>query len=232
MLFFKDLIPAILIIHLPFLCTTEVGPVTVTNDPQNVIDAVNSLTANGGGDCPELAMAGLYQALLRCLPESTIFFFSDADAKDLQRRNEVSVLAKEKKAKINFILTGRCSRRKKRQTLPYATLKDIHRVRRNSQAQDVYQALATETGGQVLETSKSGVADVIKLIDPGSATSSSVDLIEVDLLNVKESRTQYFSGVTYFVDIDSTLRSLILVLSAAGSPTLNVNTVEGEKIRK
>ena len=211
------------------IITTEVGPVTVTNDAQRAIAAVNSLTANGGGDCPELGMTGLYQALLHCLPESIIYYFSDADAKDEQRANEVMSLAKEKKVKIIFFLTSQCSRRKKRHIAgqrPHI-FRHIDRARRSSQGRALYQTLATQTGGQVLVTSKSELAEVVKVIDPGSPTNSSVDLKEVELLNVKESRARYFSGAMYFVDIDSTLESLILVLSAAGSPGLEVKSAKG-----
>jgi len=81
----------------------EVGPMTVTSKGDVVIEAVNNLIATGGGDCPELGMTGLYQALLHCLPESIIYYFSDADAKDEWRRNEVTSLAKQKRVKINFI---------------------------------------------------------------------------------------------------------------------------------
>ena len=76
---------------------------TVTSKGDVVIEAVNNLIATGGGDCPELGMTGLYQALLHCLPESIIYYFSDADAKDEWRRNEVTSLAKQKRVKINFI---------------------------------------------------------------------------------------------------------------------------------
>ena len=203
------------------------GPVTVTSDAQRAIDAVNNLTASGGGDCPELGMTGLYQALLRCLPETIIYYFSDADVKDEFRRNEVMSLAKEKKVKINFILTGSCGKRKKRDTQSSAVPTDNHRIRRSLQFQDLYQALATQTGGQVLATSKSEVAEVVKVIDPVSPTNSSVDLKEVELLNVKVNRTQYFSGETFFVDIDATLESLVLVLTAASSPGLQVQATEG-----
>lgn len=205
----------------------DVGPVTVTSDAQKVIDAVNNLTAHGGGDCPELGMTGLYQALLHCLPESVIYYFSDADVKDEQRRKEVMSLAKEKKVVINFIITGRCSRRKKRHLQGLEFQRNRRRVRRSSQAQDVYELLATETGGQVLETSKNRVADVVKVIDPGSATNSSDVLREVELLKVKESRSQSFNRETYFVDIDSTLQSLVIVLTAADSPGLDVEAAQG-----
>ena len=89
------------------------GPVTVTNDAKTMIDAVNKLKATGGGDCPELAMTGLYQALLHSLPESTIYCFTDADAKDEHRRKEVMSLALKKKVKITFLLAGRCKRGQK-----------------------------------------------------------------------------------------------------------------------
>ncbi|XP_068751662.1 von Willebrand factor A domain-containing protein 7-like [Montipora capricornis] len=204
-----------------------VGPVTVTSDAQEVIDAVNSLRASGGGDCPELGMTGLYQALLHCLPESIIYYFSDADVKDEDRRNEVLSLAIEKKVKIHFVITGRCSRRKKRQVQGSKFLRNLHRVRRSSEEQNVYQLLATETGGQVLETSKSGVADVVKLIDPGNVTNSSEVLREVELLKVKESRAQSFNRENYFVDIDTTLQSLILVFTAADAPVLEVEAAQG-----
>ena len=212
----------------------EVGPVTVTNDPHQVINAVKNLTADGGGDCPELGMTGLYQALLHCLPESVIYYFSDADAKDFQRENEVLSLAKDKKVKISFILTGQCGRRRRRRDLSQSCIQDlavipkeIHRVRRNAQGQALYQALATETGGQVLETSKAQVADVVKVIDPAGSSNSSVALQDVGLLNIKETPAQNFSGVVYIVDIDSTLKSLVLILTAAGSPGLHVTNVEG-----
>ncbi|XP_068697149.1 von Willebrand factor A domain-containing protein 7-like [Montipora foliosa] len=206
----------------------EVGPVTVTNDAQEVIDAVNNLAANGGGDCPELGMAGLYQALLRCLPESVIVFFSDADSKDEHRKNEVSSLAKEKKVKLLFRLTGKCARRKKRHAHQTAVLEGNQRTRRSLQGQALYQDLATQTGGQVLLTSKESVADVVKLIDPGSPTNSSFDLKEVELLNVEERRGQHFSGKTYFIDIDSTLERLVLVLSAASSPNMELKSEKGK----
>ena len=215
----------------------EVGPVTVTSDPHQVINAAKSLTANGGGDCPELGMTGLYQALLHCLPESVIYYFSDADVKDSQRENEVMSLAKAKKVKISFILTGQCGRRRrdlsKSRTQDVGIVpKEVHRVRRNAQGQALYQALATETGGQVLETSKAQVADVVKVIDPAGSSNSSVALQDVELLNIKGTAAHYFSRVVYIVDIDSTLKSLVLILTAAGSPDLQVTSVEGNGAEK
>ena len=197
----------------------------MTNDAQKAIDAVNNLTANGGGDCPELGMTGLYQALLHCLPDSKLYYFSDADVKDEARKNEVMSLAKEKKVKIVFFLTGQCGRRKRRHIQRSGVLKNSHRTKRSAQGQALYQELATQTGGQVLETSKSEISQVVKVINPVSSTNSSVNLMEVELLNVEESRAQYFNGHTYFVDIDNTLKRLVVALTAASSPSLDIETV-------
>ena len=205
---------------------------TVTSDAEVVIEAVNNLTASGGGDCPELGMTGLYQALLHCLPESIIYYFSDADAKDEWRKNEVDSLAKEKKVKINFILSGQCGRRRRRDLSQSGTKRSAnHRARRTVQGQALYQVLATQTGGQVLETSKAGVADIVNIIDPVGFSNSSADLKEVGLLSVEESRAQYFSGDIYVVDIDNTLESLVLTLTAESLPGLRVASVQGKQER-
>ena len=213
----------------PFI---EVGPVTVTSDANTVIDAVNNLTASGGGDCPELGMTGVYQALLHCPPETIIYYFSDADVKDEHREREIMSLAKEKKVKINLILSGECSRRRKRDAQQSDQLLNFiesgrHRTRRSAQSQALYQAIAAQTGGQVLETTKAGVAQVVEVIDSGGSSNSSGALRKVELLNIKETRTQSFSGQTHFVDIDSTLQGLVFILTAANSPSLDVKTAEG-----
>jgi len=138
----------------------------VTSDAEVVIEAVNNLTANGGGDCPELGMTGLYQALLHCLPESSILYFSDADVKDESRKNEVDSLAKEKKVKITFFLTGQCSRRRRRDLLQRRAQRSsvTHRARRSVHGQALYQDLATQTGGQVLKTSKAAAWREVELV--------------------------------------------------------------------
>ena len=206
---------------------------TVTSDGDVVIEAVNNLTANGGGYCPELGMTGLYQALLHCLPESNIYYFSDADAKDEWRRNEVVALAKEKKVNIKFILSDKCSSRRRRD-LSQSRIKRSanHRARRTVLGQALYQDLATQTGGQVLETSKAAVADIVKIIDPVGFSSSSADLKEVGLLSVEESRAQHSKGDIFLVDIDSTLESLVLILTADRSPGLQITSVQGKRETK
>ena len=42
-----------------FSCYVDFGPAFVTADPQECIQYISGLTADGGGDCPEMANSGL-----------------------------------------------------------------------------------------------------------------------------------------------------------------------------
>ena len=147
------------------------GPVTVTSNADEVIQAVNSLKANKGGDCPELGMTGLYQALLQSVQDSIIYYFSDADTKDSKLAQVVLILAKQKRVKINFILSGRCSYRRKRTS---SMMEAAHLG-----SQDLYQSLAAATGGQVLRTKKNKVSVVVNIIGSKSSAGDTGDLSEV-----------------------------------------------------
>ena len=70
------------------------------------------------------------------------------------------------------------------------------------------------------------------MIDPAGSSNSSVALQEVELLNIKETSARYFSTVVYIVDIDSTLKSLVLILTVAGWPELHVTNVEDKGTEK
>ena len=149
---------------------------TVTSSPDRVLYAVNSLKAGEGGDCPELGMTGLYQALLRSVQDSVIYFFSDADAKDLKLAPVVLILAKQHRVKINFILSGQCSyRRKRRET--------------HLGSQNLYRSLAAATGGQVLRIKKNKVSVLVDIIGSKSPGGDSANLAEVKTSSTTFNRT-------------------------------------------
>src|SRR5262245_6357635 len=58
------------------------GTPFVTSDASTFLAQVNGLFAFGGDDCPELANHGLLAAAQAADPQSTLYFFSDASAKD------------------------------------------------------------------------------------------------------------------------------------------------------
>ena len=85
------------------------GPPTVTGDAPTFLAQVNSLFASGGGDCPEFAMSGLLQAVNAVDPQSTLYLFTDASAKDSSLFPTVTATADQKKVTLKYGLFGSCS---------------------------------------------------------------------------------------------------------------------------
>ena len=192
----------------------DVGPAYVTGNPNVAIRTVNSLRAHGGGDCAEMAMNGLYLGIVRSLPNSDIYFFTDASAKDGHLLHAVISLALQKKCKIYPFIFGSCSRRRKRRSLS---------------EQDPYELLATSTGGQYLEFSKRNIDDAIKLLRRPNATSTNSSLVyqEVTVMSVQVSNETTTNGKTYVVKCDSTIQSMTAVLSADGNASIVISGPPG-----
>merc|ERR1711962_1323245 len=62
----------------------ECGPATRTTDPEEFLEAVNSLSPDGGGDWPEMFWCGLLEAIQTAPMFSDIICFTDAVGKDGQ----------------------------------------------------------------------------------------------------------------------------------------------------
>lgn len=80
----------------------------VTRESSLLIDELNKINVNGGGDCPELALTGLRNALELALPNSIAFVFTDASAKDYDRFDEVRAIMNKKQIRVYFLTTGDC----------------------------------------------------------------------------------------------------------------------------
>ncbi|XP_056392110.1 uromodulin-like isoform X1 [Hyla sarda] len=89
------------------------GPVRITESKKQFADFFNSLVANGGGDCPELAMHGLELALENSPPNSFILVLTDASALDYLNTtliNHIYSLIDITKSQVFFLITGLCGR--------------------------------------------------------------------------------------------------------------------------
>ena len=73
---------------------------------QQLLADVNLLSANGGGDCPELGMAGIINALGLSFPEGQLIVLTDASAQDSIRTNEAIQAAFQLGATVHFAFTG------------------------------------------------------------------------------------------------------------------------------
>uniref|UniRef100_A0A6B2E6L7 Putative cell adhesion molecule n=1 Tax=Phlebotomus kandelakii TaxID=1109342 RepID=A0A6B2E6L7_9DIPT len=81
-----------------------VGPELVTTNPEELLNELNRVTVYGGGDCPEMCLTGIKFALEKCLPNSFVYVFTDADAKDAYLLPDAMSLLQEKRTSITFIV--------------------------------------------------------------------------------------------------------------------------------
>ncbi|XP_067865293.1 von Willebrand factor A domain-containing protein 7-like isoform X2 [Heterodontus francisci] len=137
----------------------DYGPVGITRNIDELQNMIFKLRANGGGDCPELAMTGLELALRNSMPRSQIFFFSDAGAKDKQKEDQVKILVETTKSKINVLLTGYCETRRKKRSPPVTS-----RQKRSS-SKNIFEQLAEFSGGYYVQTQKGALANVLGLVE-------------------------------------------------------------------
>lgn len=173
---------------------------------------VNSLRANGGGDCPELGMTGLYLAILNSLPNSDVYYFTDAGVKDAHLIFSVISIALQRECRIYLFISGNCGSRR----------------RRSLTEREVYDKLASATGGQRIEYSTSDINEIIKLLRPTNVSEGNSSLLrDITLLSV-EVNTNNLTMKSYSVQCDSTIASITAVLSDGGNADIKVFQPQGE----
>ena len=185
-----------------------------TSIPDEAKQTVNSLQAHGGGDCPELGMGGLYLALLNSQPNSDVYYFSDAAAKDSHRTLSVISIAVQRECRIIFFISGHCSSRRRRRSL---------------KEREVYEKIASATGGQLIEYSKSNIDEAVKLVRRANISEGNSLLSQVSLLSV-EVDTKKIVTNSYNVHVDSSIASFTAVLSAQGNANIKLMPPQGTVI--
>ncbi|XP_052077823.1 uncharacterized protein LOC127715706 isoform X7 [Mytilus californianus] len=125
----------------------------VERDGYEMIKKIENVTVAGGYDCPEFASDGILKAIKLSRNGSTLLVFTDADAKDAHRRQEVAYAANTKRITITPFITGTCSRR--RRSIKYIKRKDTA---------SFFQHLAQATGGKVYRTTKEEISVVLNNI--------------------------------------------------------------------
>lgn len=165
----------------------NVGPVTVTNDPDEFIFAISSLSASAGGDCPELSMTGMLQALNSMEDEGgELMMFTDASSKDASLVGAVEGIALSRSINITPMAFGSCS-----------------------PIDPDYIRLASNTGGQIFVLSPSEAGTITQLADLLNRSNA------VDLLHV--SGTLSGVARTFDVPVDSTITRVTFSVSGTSN---------------
>ncbi|XP_070501615.1 hemicentin-1-like [Chironomus tepperi] len=142
-----------------------VDPPFITSDVNELLTKLDQVSIQYSGsnpDCPEKALSGLINGLKEALPNSLIYLFTDAGAKDLERYNEVIELIQRKQITVNFLLTGDCHQPKSDQF-------------------QVYYKISRVSGGQVFRMDKNKIETVLSTLKENIDSSYSIiKSIEVD----------------------------------------------------
>lgn len=77
---------------------------TTTKDYHGFKNALDSIAIHGGGDCPEMCMAGIQKALIESRPGSLLYIFTDASAKDYKEYEKVKDWAQKKRIQVRFLV--------------------------------------------------------------------------------------------------------------------------------
>ncbi|XP_062609348.1 hemicentin-1-like [Saccostrea cucullata] len=176
----------------------DVGPIVITKDPDEFQSELRNLYVQGGGDCPEMSVRAIKEALDVSLPNSYIYVFTDALSKDFYLGEEVLALIQQKQSQVVFVLTGDCGN-------PL------------SPGYKVYERIASTSSGQVFLLKKDQVNQVLEVV------RLTVKARKVNLMSVDQERanSQFIQ-----IPIDSRLQEFTVSLSGS-NPKLRLYNPKG-----
>ena len=139
----------------------------------------------GGDDCPETSLGAIKLALEVSLPNSQIYVFTDAEAKDQHLLPDVLNLIQEKRSRVIFVLTGDCGNA-------------------SSPGLRVYQDIAFSSSGLVFNIRKRDVGEMLKAVEKS---------LQANKVNILSTNTPRAASTDYQVVVDPGLRQLMVAVS-------------------
>ncbi|XP_028169127.1 hemicentin-1-like isoform X2 [Ostrinia furnacalis] len=173
---------------------------TVTKNEDEFKRALESIYVNGGGDCPELSMAGIELALTQSLPGSNLYVLTDASAKDLDLLDKVKNLASKKFAQVVFLLTGRCGSD-------------------DDPGYQAYHKLSDATNGQVFHMTKDNVGKILAYV--AETVSSRKTVV---------TKTTFPPGYDHdlTIPVDADMKDVVIAGSGT-EPKIDITAPDGSK---
>lgn len=165
------------------------GPVTKTADPEVMKAEISKLTAQGGGDHPEMCYSGIQLALTTAPAYSNIYVFTDASAKDAHLKDTLVALIMSTKSTVNFFMTSRGRRR--RRSIRGGTFDD-------------YKDLSLASGGQAIQVTKGQLPQATAIILDTSTSAL------VTVLQQGRNKPDSFS-----FDVDASLKNITVYITGS-----------------
>ncbi|XP_039890206.1 von Willebrand factor A domain-containing protein 7-like [Simochromis diagramma] len=191
----------------------DFGPIVMTSNADIFKGKINSLTAAGGGDTPEMALSGLQLALTAAPPFSEIFLFTDAPAKDAHLKNTIIALIESTKSQVTFMLTGSAAGRRRRRTSQGVAPRVMGRS-----AVQLYQDLAEASGGQAIQVTKSELS---------LATSVIVDSSASAVVTVFQAARNPGRPDSFNFTVDSSLQNITAYITGDSALTFSLTSSTG-----
>ncbi|KAG5284545.1 hypothetical protein AALO_G00027850 [Alosa alosa] len=200
------------------------GPFFKTTVAGEFQTRINSLTADGGGDEPEMSLSALQLALTSTPPHSEIFLFTDASAKDTSLKSTDLVLIEKTKSTVNFMLTNPLGVRRRRNADEQLRSdeqeqehKQYERERRSLSNPNyrVYEELAHASGGLAIEVTKTNLPRATSIITDASSSA------KVTVFQAVRDRSELFP-----FHMDTTLSHLAIYITG-GHITFTITSAMG-----
>jgi hypothetical protein len=181
----------------------ETGPLTVTSSLATFRSTINGLFASGGGDCPELMITGMLDAVNAMEKGATLFAFTDAAPKDIAYESQLLATAAEKNLNIYiFKFDSSCD------DGGSAGGGSKIKIRMDSLSDKVYSEICAATGGQYFSGPVSNVKNLTDILD----TLITGDISAI--LRVQDSVAG--DTKTYKVPVDSYMTKVTFSLQGVG----------------
>uniref|UniRef100_S4RXW9 von Willebrand factor A domain containing 7 n=1 Tax=Petromyzon marinus TaxID=7757 RepID=S4RXW9_PETMA len=161
----------------------DFGPVFVSKNVSQFKSWISEINPSDGGDEPEMFFSGLMLCLSAIEPQSEIFIFTDASAKDADLQPQAAAIAEKNKCKVNVVVVRTPGYRRF-----FDNQGNFPRKRRSINALSYYDEIAFSSGGLALHPTSSEFQSLMVVIGDLTKTQQ-VTPLHLSLYNITNPST-------------------------------------------